>query len=44
MVLETFVENDGFFNSYMVPMELCNIMLTAILKKTREYFYGIEKE
>ncbi|CAL7897264.1 MurR/RpiR family transcriptional regulator [Fusobacterium necrophorum] len=39
MVLETFVENDGFFNSYMVPMELCNIMLTAIFEKNKESIF-----
>lgn len=39
MVLEVFVENDGFFNSYMVPMELCNIILTAIFEKNKESIF-----
>ncbi|HEY4534164.1 MAG TPA: MurR/RpiR family transcriptional regulator [Fusobacterium sp.] len=39
IVFETFVENDGFFNSYMVPMELCNILLTAIFEKNKESIF-----
>lgn len=29
------VENNGFFNSYIVPMELCNIILTALFEKNK---------
>lgn len=39
LVFQISVENDGFFNSYMVPMELCNIILTAIFQKNKESIF-----
>ena len=33
------VDNDSFFNSYMVPMELCNIILTSIYEKNKDRIY-----
>lgn len=33
------VDNDSFFNSYIVPMELCNIILTSIYEKNKDRIY-----
>lgn len=35
IVFKISVENNGFFNSYIVPMELCNIILTALFEKNK---------
>lgn len=33
------VDNESFFNSYMVPMELCNIIITSIYEKNKDRIY-----
>ncbi|MDO4690074.1 MAG: MurR/RpiR family transcriptional regulator [Fusobacterium sp.] len=33
------IENNGFFNSYIVPMEFCNIILTTLFEKNKERIY-----
>lgn len=35
IVFRVSVENNGFFNSYIVPMELCNIILTDLFEKNK---------
>ena len=35
IVFKVSVENNGFFNSYIVPMELCNIILTNLFEKNK---------
>lgn len=44
IVFKISVENNGFFNSYMVPMELCNIILTALFEKNKTSIYAELKE
>lgn len=39
IVFKVPVDNDSFFNSYMVPMELCNIILTSIYEKNKDRIY-----
>ncbi|MEW9121506.1 MAG: MurR/RpiR family transcriptional regulator [Thermotaleaceae bacterium] len=39
IVLEAKTRNSGFFNSYVVPMELCNILIFSILERDRERIY-----
>lgn len=34
------IENSGFFNSYIVPMEFCNIILTTLFEKNKEKIYN----
>lgn len=38
IVFKISVENNGFFNSYIVPMELCNIILTALFEKIKQAY------
>lgn len=35
VVFKVPVDNDSFFNSYLVPMELCNVILTRIYEKNK---------
>lgn len=44
IVFKISVENNGFFNSYIVPMELCNIILTALFEKNKTSIYAELKE
>lgn len=44
IVFKISVENNGFFNSYIVPMELCNIILTALFEKNKSSIYAELKE
>lgn len=44
IVFKISVENNGFFNSYIVPMELCNIILTALFEKNKRSIYAELKE
>lgn len=39
VVLATQTQIPSFFNSYIVPMELCNIILISILEKDKERIY-----
>lgn len=39
LVFKVAVENEGFFNSYIVPLELCNIILTALFEKHKVDIY-----
>ncbi|MCX3067194.1 MurR/RpiR family transcriptional regulator [Cetobacterium somerae] len=39
IVFKVPVDNDSFFSSYMVPMELCNIILTSIYEKNKDRIY-----
>ncbi|MGL5576640.1 MurR/RpiR family transcriptional regulator [Cetobacterium sp.] len=39
IVFKVPVDNDSFFNSYIVPMELCNIILTSIYEKNKDRIY-----
>jgi DNA-binding MurR/RpiR family transcriptional regulator len=39
IVLATQTQIPSFFNSYIVPMELCNIILISILEKNKERIY-----
>jgi DNA-binding MurR/RpiR family transcriptional regulator len=41
-VVET--DNTGFFNSHIVTLELCNILLIKLLDKNKEFVYGNLKE
>lgn len=34
------IENQGLFNSYIVPMEFCNIILTTLFEKNKEKIYS----
>jgi len=36
VVFKVSTENEGFFNSYVVVMELCNILLMGLLEKNKE--------
>lgn len=36
IVFKVPIDNDSFFNSYIVPMELCNVILTRIYEKNKE--------
>ncbi len=36
IVFKVPTDNDSFFNSYIVPMELCNVILTRIYEKNKE--------
>lgn len=38
------VDNSTFFNSYVVPMELCNILTMSILERKKEKIYKNLKE
>lgn len=38
------IDNSTFFNSYIVPMELCNILTMSILEKEKEKIYNNLKE
>lgn len=38
------IDNSTFFNSYIVPMELCNILIMSILEKKKEKIYNNLKE
>ena len=44
IVFKISVENNGFFNSYIVPMELCNMILTALFEKNKTSIYAELKE
>lgn len=44
IVFKISIENNGFFNSYIVPMELCNIILTALFEKNKTSIYAELKE
>ena len=44
IVFKISVENNAFFNSYIVPMELCNIILTALFEKNKTSIYAELKE
>lgn len=44
IVFKISVENNVFFNSYIVPMELCNIILTALFEKNKTSIYAELKE
>lgn len=33
------IQNNAFLNSYMVPMEFCNIVLTSLFEKNKEKIY-----
>lgn len=44
MVFKLSCENEGFFNSYIVPMELCNIILTALFEQNKEKIYSEMKK
>lgn len=44
VVLTTKTNNTSFFNSYVVPMELCNILLISILERNKEAIYRTLKE
>lgn len=44
IVFKISVENNGFFNSYIVPMELCNIILAALFEKNKTSIYAELKE
>jgi DNA-binding MurR/RpiR family transcriptional regulator len=44
LVLSTSIETPSFFNSYVVPMELCNILLMSILEKDKDKIYKKIKE
>ena len=39
IVFKVPVDNDSFFSSYMVPMELCNIILTSIYERNKDRIY-----
>lgn len=39
IIFKVSVDNNSFFNSYMVPMELCNIILTSIYEKNKDKIY-----
>lgn len=39
VVFKVPVDNDNFFNSYIVPMELCNIILAGIYEKNKDKIY-----
>jgi hypothetical protein len=38
------IDNSTFFNSYVVPMELCNILTMSILERNKEKIYITLKE
>ena len=38
-VLVVKTQNVSYFNSYVVPMELCNVLLIQILEKNKEHVY-----
>lgn len=38
------VENFGFFNSYAVPIQLCNLILTMLFEKNKDTIYKEIKE
>jgi DNA-binding MurR/RpiR family transcriptional regulator len=38
------IDNSTFFNSYIVPMELCNILIMSLLEKDKEKIYMNLKE
>lgn len=38
------VENLGFFNSYVVPIQLCNLILTMLFEKNKDTLYKEIKE
>lgn len=40
MVFKIPIENNGFFNSYIVPMEFCNIILTTLFEKNKKKIYN----
>ena len=44
IVLSVKVDNSTFFNSYVVPMELCNILTMSILERDKEKVYKNLKE
>jgi len=44
IVFSVAAENSSFFNSYVVPMMLCNILLMSVLEKDRDKIYGIIKD
>lgn len=44
IVFKVSVENNGFFNSYIVPMELCNIILTTLFEKNKASLFAEWKE
>lgn len=39
LVFKVSTENEGFFNSYVVAMELCNIFLMGLLERNKEKVY-----
>ncbi|SDZ15588.1 MurR/RpiR family transcriptional regulator [Tindallia californiensis] len=44
IVLTTKTNNTSFFNSYIVPMELCNLLLISILERNKDKIYSSLKE
>ncbi|MCC5464719.1 MurR/RpiR family transcriptional regulator [Pelosinus baikalensis] len=38
------IDNSTFFNSYVVPMELCNVLTMSILERNKEKIYVTLKE
>lgn len=39
IVFKLAVQNNGFLNSYMVPMEFCNIVLTILFERNKKEIY-----
>lgn len=39
IVFKLSVQNNGFLNSYMVPMEFCNIVLTILFERNKKEIY-----
>lgn len=44
IVFQVEVENLGFFNSYAVPIQLCNLILTILFEKNKDTIYKEIKE
>lgn len=44
IVFKVSVNNHGFFNSYSVPIELCNLILTMIFEKNKTEIYNNLKD
>lgn len=44
IVFQVEVENLGFFNSYAVPIQLCNLILTMLFEKNKDTIYKEIKE
>lgn len=44
ITFRVFIENQGFFNSYIIPIELCHLILTSLFEKNKEKIYSKIKE